>query len=350
MSRRIVPALLLALLVCARVSAAQVPPPAPCDASKASTDLTFQPFAKRAWYTPLVAEVRGAQTQFYVWGQAEPFPYMDAGAHMNFWEMNVGLEMPIGLFEKGASDGTLLDCRGWGFGMWVPGSLHMIANVGQDSVPILNQDYRVGVAMKVARAVTNRDLISFKVQLGHESTHVGDEFVLQAIDRYGDDFLRVNVSYEYIEWGANWERFLGAERQHSLSFRGSVIQVLSFGGEPGWYSTLTDEGPSLYPSTVNYEPAFGLEYLPQGSRGWRPFVSYEGRLRVVYDYDKSSPDQRENRQFTSSVVMGLRHMKWANRGMPDVIGRVYYGVNPHGQFRTQAGFWMFSIGMLYRLG
>ena len=341
--------LTLALLLAGtRISAAQAPL-APCDKTKASSKLTFQPFATRAWYQPLIAEPRGGQTQFYVWGQSKSFPYMTGGSHINVWEVNVGKELPLAAFEKGAIDGSLLDCRGWGFGAWVPGSFHMIANSGEDSAPILNQDYRLAIAGKIARAVTSHDLISAKVQFGHESTHLGDEFVVQAIEQYGDAFQRVNVSFEYLEVGVNWDRFFGADRQHSISFRGSAVKALALGGAAGWYSPQGSNGQYIYPSTVNFEPGLGLEYLPHGSHGWRPLVSYDGRLRTVYDYQKTSADQREDRQFSSSLVVGVRQMKWSPKGMPDFIGRAYYGVNPHGQFRSQSNFWMFAFGLLLRL-
>jgi hypothetical protein len=35
--------------------------------------------------------------------------------------------------------------------------------------------------------------------------------------------------------------------------------------------------------------------------------------------------------------------------MPDFIARAYYGVNPHGQFRSQSDYWMLAIGVLLRL-
>jgi hypothetical protein len=348
-SPRALRALFLILFLAIASSVAAQTPPAPCDTTKASGELTFQPFATRAWFQPLIAEPRGAQTQFYLWGQAKSFPYMSGGSHINLWEVNVGKELPVGAFEKGATDGSLLDCHGWGLGLWVPGSLHLIANTGEMSVPILNQDYRMAIAVKLAHAVTPRDLVSIKAQLGHESTHLGDEFVVQAIETYGDDFLRVNVSFEYLEIGVDWQRFLGASRQHSIAVRGSAVQSMGFGGAPGWYSPQASNGRFIYTSAVNFEPGVGAEYLPQGTHGWRPFVSYDGRLRTVYDYQKTSADQREDRQFSSSLVVGLRQLGWANRGMPDVIGKAYYGVNPHGQFRSQPGFWIVAVGLLLRL-
>lgn len=338
--------ILLLLLAGARISAAQTPPPAPCDPAKATAKLGIEPFAQRPWYQPLIAEPRGARTQFYFWGQSVPVPYMVRDGHINVWEINFGEELPLATFEKGAIDGSLLDCRGWGFGAWASGSFHMILSSDHGSEPVLNQDYRFAGAIKVAKAVTPRDLIAMKVQVGHESTHLGDEFVVRAIDFYGDAFLRVNVSYEYVEIGANWDHFLGAQRQHSIAVRGSVVQTLGSGASTGWYSSRALTGQFIYPSAVNSEPSVGIEYLPQGSSGWRPFVSYDGRLRTIYDYQKTSADQREDRQFSSSLVVGLRQLKW--KGMPDLIARAYYGVNPHGQFRSQSDYWMLAIGVLLR--
>jgi len=333
---------LLLLLAGARISAAQTPPPTPCDTAKASPKLGIEPFAQRPWYRPLIAEPRGAQTQLYVWGKSKPVPYMVRDEDITVWEINFGEEVPLATFEKGAVDGSLLDCRGWGFGAWGSGSFHMILSSDHGSAPVLNQDYRFAGAIKAAKAVTPRDLISLKVQVGHESTHLGDEFVIRAIDFYGDAFLRVNVSYEYVEFGANWDHFFGAQRQHSISVRGSAVQALG----DSWYSSRALTGQFLYPSAVNVEPSVGVEYLPQGSHGWRPFVSYDGRLRTIYDYQKTSADQREDRQFSSSLVVGMRQLKW--KGMPDLIARAYYGVNPHGQFRSQSNYWTLAVGVMLR--
>jgi hypothetical protein len=205
------------------------------------------------------------------------------------------------------------------------------------------------MAFKVARGITGRDMLSAKVQLGHESTHLGDEFTIRAIDAYGDEFQRVNVSYEYVEFGVNWDRLFGGARQHMISLRGSGIHTAGFRGDPGWYTTTLIDGTIIQPSRVNFEPAFGVEYTPQGKRGLRPFVSYEGRLRTIYDYARTSASQKEDRQFSSTVIVGIRDLSRAPLGMPDLIVKGYYGVNPNGQFRSQRDYWMFAFGLLIRL-
>jgi hypothetical protein len=311
--------------------------------------VTFRPFAERDWYTPLVAEARGAHSELLITGQSAPFPYMSETGPLTVWDISFGKELPVAAWDKGAAGTSLLDCRGWGFGVWVPGSFHMIADASHDSTPILNHDYRLSVVFKVARGVTPRDLVSAKVQLGHESTHVGDEFAIRAINEYGDGFQRINVSYEYVEFGVNWDHVFGLNRQQMVSLRVSGVHTAAFGGDVGWYSTELIDGTTIQPSRMNFEPAIGVEYRPRGSRGWRPFASYEGRQRTIYDYAKTSADQKEGRQFSSSLVVGLRQLAWSSRGMPDVIVKGYYGVNPNGQFRSQAGYWMWGIGLLLRL-
>ena len=327
-----------------------VPPSSTAVRPCASTaKLTFAPFAARSWYAPLIAEPRAAQFHVVAWGHTRAFPYMTSSNPLTVWEFNVGKELPLAAWDTHATLNEMLDCRGWGFGAWVPGTFNMITDAGHASAPILNHDFRLAGAFKMARAVTPRDLVSGKVQFGHESTHIGDEFLLDAQQAYGAAFLRINVSYEYLEAGVNWEHFFGGNRQHSMSARFSAIHALPIGESHGWYTPVLDDGTPIQPSTVNFEPAVGVEYLPRGTRGWRPFVSYEGRLRTVYDYQKSSADQREDRQFSSSVVVGLRNLGWASRGMPDFIAKGYWGVNPNGQFRSQSSYWMFGLGLLIRL-
>lgn len=341
--------LLIVVLGAARGASAQAAPTVPCGSGEPAAALGYRGFAARSWYAPLVANPRDAQSEVLFWGQSKRFPYMTGNEDHTIWEVNFGKELPIAVWDKDESGNALVDCGGWGFGFWAPLSFHMIDDLEAESSPIINDDYRLAIAFKVARGITARDVVSAKVQLGHESTHLGDEFALRAHDAYGEDFQRINVSYEYVEFGLNWDHLFGRDRQHTLSLRASGVRAASFGGDVGWYSTELLDGTFIQPSKVNFEPAVGIEYMPRGMRGWRPFVSYEGRLRTVYDYAKTSAEQKENRQFSSNMVVGLRNLAWARHGAPDLIARGYYGVNPHGQFRNQSHYWMFGLGLLIRI-
>jgi hypothetical protein len=336
------------LLALARAAHAQATPP-PCAAGSPAGRLTFKPFTDRAWYAPLAANPRDAQSEILFWGRSDRFPYTLGDQALTFWEVSFGKEFPFVLWEPGEDAGVGVECGGWGFGVWAPLSFHMIDDVTGDSSPIINDDYRLGLAVKVAHGITPRDVLSAKIQLGHESTHLGDEFILNALRDFPDTFQRINVSYEYLEFGVNWEHRFGGARQHAVSLRASGVHTVGFGGDPGWYTPVLQDGTPIAPSRANFEPAAGLEYLPRGDRGWRPIVSYEGRLRTVYDYAKASADEKEDRQFSSSLILGVRNLAWTRRGAPDVIVKAYYGVNPHGQFRNQASYWLVGIGLLLRL-
>ena len=76
-----------------------------------------------------------------------------------------------------------------GIGFWLPLSFHIIEDLSKDpSRPIL-----------------------LKLEGGHESTHVGDEFTISAIERYPDTFQRVNVSYEYYDLALSFEPNFGGD-------------------------------------------------------------------------------------------------------------------------------------------
>ncbi len=340
---------LVVVLSAARIASAQATTQVPCGSGGSPGGFTSAGPADRPWYAPLIANPRDAQSEVVVWGNSKRFPYMPKAGNHRIWDVSFGKELPIAVWETAAPGRAFVECGGWGFGLWAPLSFHMVDDLAEDSSPIINHDYRLAIAFKVAHGITPRDTVSAKIQFGHESTHLGDEFVIRAIDEYGEDFQRINVSYEYVEFGVNWDHLFGRNGQRLISLRASGVRAASLGGGRGWYSTELMDGTVIQPSRMNFEPAFGAEYMPQGTHGWRPFVSCEGRLRTVYDYARTLASQREARQWSSSVVVGLRNLAGAGRGMSDLIVKGYYGVNPHGQFRSQPNYWMFGFGMLVRL-
>jgi hypothetical protein len=339
----------IVVLGAARSAGAQ-PPPVPCHSSSDATRaLQYSPFADPPWYEPLAANPRDARSELLVWGLSRRFPFMTGKPNLPVWDLSFGKELAIAAWETDLDPRAFMNCRGWGLGVWMPLSFHMVDALTEDSSPIINHDYRFAAALKLAHAASPRDLLSIKVQIGHESTHLGDEFAIRAMRTFGGEFQRVNVSYEYVEFGLNWRRQFGRSLDHALSVRASGVRAVDVGRGHGWYSTELLDGRVIPASRVNFEPAIGAEYVAAEASGWRPFVSYEGRLRTVYDYGRASASQREDRQFSSSLILGATNRAWSRHGMPILIARGYYGVNPHGQFRSQAGYWMLGIGLLIRL-
>jgi hypothetical protein len=341
--------LLVVILGTTRVAYAQAAPKGDCGSSDAPGEFTYDGFANRPWYPPLTANPRDPHSEVLAWGYSRRFEYMVKEGNHSIWDIGFGKELPIGVWEKGTAGDKFMDCGGWGFGLWAPLSFHMVADLEDETNAVINDDYRIAAAFKLAHGMTRHDMLSVKLQLGHESTHLGDEFTIRAINAYGPGFRRINVSYEYFELGANWDHLFGQNGQQMISVRASGVRTADLYGDRGWYATRLLDQTVIQPSRRNFEPAVGVEYMPQGTNGWRPYLSYEGRWRTVYDYDKRSANDREDRQFSSTVIIGLRDLSSASRGFPDVILRGYYGVNPHGQFRNQRNYWMFGIGLYLRL-
>ena len=106
-------------------------------------------------------------------------------------------------------------------------------------------------------------------------------------------------------------------------------------------------------SKRNHEPyaQFELYRQPEGRLG--VIVSADLRNRTIYQYVPASDATRTNSdepsELSSNVVVGLRQL----RSGPGLLGklvptyylRAYHGVNPNGQFRSQAGYTEFGFGV-----
>jgi hypothetical protein len=274
------------------------------------------------------------------------------------WDINLGKEIPIVVFEINPGRDGEISRGGWGVGIWTPVNFHMVSDFKDDSSPIINTDYRFAGMVKVAYGLSEVTNLAWKVQFGHESTHLGDEFTIHAEQKYGATFERINVSYEYLEYGMLFEREgLGGTSDPNatiwtLGVRGGFMHLVDR-GDPGFYSLdLLDGSRTLQPSKRNYEPSFAVELLPSGINGWigawTPFLSIDGRWKTVYDYHKISADQDEDVSFSWSVGTGLRNVIATGRGKADIFLKFYRGLNPNGQFRNQDDYWMFGAGVHVR--
>ena len=213
-----------------------------------------------------------------------------------------------------------------------------------DSNPIVNTDYRAGGVLKMHRTIKRGVELHGRFGLGHESTHLGDEFTIFAEDAPDEeDFERINVSWEY------WELAGG------LAFRWGSVRAGYIGvvGKDGFYSNHlleSVENPREIPiSKRNHEPWLGGEYRSQGpwSR-YRFFASADLRFRTIYDYHRDS-NKVEESQPSLNLLVGFRSPRVESGAqiLRAVYGRVYYGVNPHGQFRTEKDYLYVGAGMRF---
>lgn len=272
------------------------------------------------------------------------------------WDISLGKEIPLVAFDTMHVGDENPPPGGFGIGLWAPVNFHMVSDFKDDSSPIINTDYRFAAVVKASYGLAAGQTLSAKVQFGHESTHLGDEFTIHAIEKYGAAFEGINVSYEYFEYALDYAReaaFTTGPINWDTAFRVGFTHTADR-GHVGFYSeTLLDGSRTLIPSTRNHEPWLGLQVMPSGNRGvlgaWAPYLSIDGRLRTLYRFDKTSRDEDEDRQFSMSVVTGLRNVLATGRGKPDLMIKGYYGGNPNGQFRGQRNHWMVGIGLYVRV-
>lgn len=318
------------------------------------------------YYDPILAEPRAAQTTVLFPAVADSFPFAVNQGKGLVWDISVGHEIPIFGFSssKGTESPTGVAAGRFGVGIWLPLSFHMIEDLGKDpSNPILNTDYRFSGLVKAQWGLPDdrgwsSAHVGAKFQFGHESTHIGDEFTLGALRVHPDEFIRVNVSYEYYDVGGTFEPNVGRDGQYQIRLRAGNIWLWRPGD--GWYSpeVLQPYGRFIAKSTRNHEPYAQIEvYRQPSSSRWGPILSVDLRNRTIYQYvaapDINHSNASEPTEWSTNVMAGVRQIR-AGAGVlgrlnPTYYLRFYHGVNPNGQFRSQAGFSEFGFGVHFGL-
>ena len=350
-------------------------------------------FRDRDYFDPLIAEPRAPQIAFTFPAWIPELQYSVEPGTRLAWEVSLGREIPI--FARANFDEATKGLAGsQGFGLWVDVSFHMIEDMGKDpSNPIINTDYRFSLAkLKYYRVVSVsppttganpvRRWKSFAVRADlyhHESTHLGDEFVINGQGAH-DDFERQNVSFEFYDLAGafNWER--GDGLLHSI--RGGTTGLVN--PSKGYYSDHTLEFPAprdVLKSERNFEPYIQYQFHaphrtklsdpfgPAGAPGtpapalqpgaggferparWAPFVSADVRRRIVLDFNKVSADAKEDTQWSVNFLGGIRSQSGNFRfAIKEIYARFYHGVNPHGQLRNQKDYWLAGFGVNFAVG
>jgi hypothetical protein len=317
-----------------------------------------------AYYDPILAEPRAAQTTVLFPATADSFPFAVNDRRGVVWDISVGDELPIlGIStRRGTESPTGVPAGAFGIGLWFPLSFHMIEDMGKDpSNPILNTDYRFSGLVKVQwgladdRAWWSSAHVGAKFQFGHESTHIGDEFTLGALREHLAEFERVNVSYEYFDAGGSFEPNIGSDGRYQLKLRAGNIWL--WRPHDGWYGRelLQPYGRFIAGSNRNHEPyaQFEVYRQPQGNSRLGFIGSVDVRNRTVYQYSEA-PDATytnlgEPTEWSSNVMAGVRNVRFGTgmfgRLSPTYYVRWYHGVNPNGQFRNQSGYTEFGFGV-----
>jgi hypothetical protein len=301
----------------------------------------FRPFENRNVLGPIVANPRATQIQLLAVDYSRRFEYSIVKKPHMIWDVNAGLSFPLFAAEQSADEKELAP------GCWRSLSnflldFHVIEDLTDVSNPVNNTDYGFGFDERLVYAASPRDQFGIIFGLLHRSTHLGDEFVLNALGAYASHFKRVDVNYQYIEASVNWDRKF---KYGTLTQRFTWLNTVdALSGHQGFYTTHVRGFGQIFPSVRNYEPSFAVQFIPGGNKGWRPYLSYNVELSTVLNFAKHDAQQKESSQFSHSIVIGLRDTSHRKPFTPDPIIRAYYGVNPYGQFRKQNDYWQFALG------
>ncbi|MCR5037756.1 MAG: hypothetical protein K6A94_00235 [Bacteroidales bacterium] len=225
------------------------------------------------------------------------------------------------------------------------------------TAPVVNADWRIALpTVSYLHRTGLEGLKNFQVSVSlfkHESTHVGDEIVLQHVN-HGFPIHRVNVSYNYSEYAITLndpEEIY--EPYHTL--RLGVMLLWNF--KKGWYFIDSTDGDAslAHPKNSPWEAYLQYQYQTRASKhGFQGVAALEVRNRVLYGYpvfdwacdefgitSLNYETQEETRIFTYNLFLGVRFCNPKYDGLFSRVSlglRAYHGNNPHGQFRNHKNF------------
>jgi hypothetical protein len=313
----------------------------PVSAVAQSTTPHWWFFSDRHYYDPLLAEPHAAQTRVLFPSWSSVFPHSVNDGNRFAWQVSMGREIPM--FGRESSSSTALpEPRKLSFGFWVPISFHVIEDFVDTSNPIVDTDYRFGFMSKAVYGLSTSTWLAVRfVPWAHESTHLGDEYVILA--QRLPDFERVNVSYEYYQYGVSLYHEFPAAR---LTLRHGGLNVW---GDDGYYSNhlLGEEAQTITPSRKNYEPSFGGEIKFGRALGHEWFASLDARPKLAYVFHQQSPDD-EQRHWSWSTAVGLAKPDTDRSVLRAFFLYWYHGVNPYGQLRSQSDHTAIGAGFLFQ--
>ena len=285
------------------------------------------------------------------------------GARVSFWSMD-------------------LQNRRFGLNIAQTFSAHLWMDISERTTsPVVNTDYRVAVPtftfihrLQGAEAVPflkNYSLMFCPFK--HESTHIGDEMVLQRADK-GYALRRVNVSYNYAELNVTLNE---PENRYVQTHTFRVGALVLLNPNKSWYFVDSRDGEvnniaSNQPVKTN---AAGLKerHGPSGlpfecwlqyqfqsncsKHGFQAIVSAEVRNRAMYDYSLTEQthsltpreSNADKRRFTYCVFVGARYNtpRYDSYFSRIALGiRAYHGNCPYGMFRSVDNFSHIGLSLI----
>jgi hypothetical protein len=221
-------------------------------------------------------------------------------------QSNVGPSVNVGSVGIGENFGLLgkrNGCNGWQIGILA--GIFSQFNLDASSADLINADYVAGFPLS-----WRQDLVSARVRLYHQSSHLGDEFILG-----NPSIRREDYSFEELEAIGSLDSPNGRWRAYGGG--GYLLRRT-----PGTLDRLRAQWGLEYRG-----PAFhwtGLERAVTGSMAMTP----------VFGADFKAIEEL-HWEIGSNVVAGVEWFRAGGSRRVRLLVNYYNGFNPYGQFRAQ---------------
>ena len=324
-------------------------------------DRGFYTFEDFQYFKPPPADIRTPRHSARVY-KAEPLPFSGGVAGVDSTDTDIFFDGSFGetfqFIGWNLEPGDISNCmRAAGITTFIQASAHVLIDTNLSSRPVMNTDYRLGFGL-AGRPLRIFRPLSFKVHLFHESSHIGDEYVLEASEVPG--FRRWNISYEAVEallavdhfddgewWGwPAYMRVYGGGRRLTSFF--DISEPWKGGFEEYVTRDTFGQRPLLVAS--DWETQAGAEFY---LRAWEADHLGHGHF-FKWQYTMAAVDL----QRTSLLDVATPTQMWSTHAMLALVWGDYFnarssnqlaaewyrGVNPHGQFRnSELDYWALSL-------
>jgi hypothetical protein len=267
---------------------AQLPAPSRCAVGIPADETSgYVPLPRGDVFCPLLADPKGQRSFVSYLRENSDDGDMDVGS--------VGISDAFGLLRVGGSK------AGNGFQISVAGSVFAQFDLNTTTYDLINADYMIGIPITIRSGI-----FSTRLRIYHQSSHLGDEFLLREDN---PDFDRENISFESAEM--------------MLSLDGGPFRL--YGG--GEYLLRRDPsdleryvahgGLELRPARrlVRFGTVAGIRFVAAGDvkaseqQDWKPAVS----VRTGFEFDRPRDSDPPGR-------------RWG------LLFEAYDGPSPYGQF------------------
>ena len=267
---------------------AQLPAPTRCGVAIPVSEASgYVPLPRGDVFCPLLADPKGLRSFVSYLRETSDDGDLDIGS--------VGISDAIGLFRVGGSK------AGNGFQMSLTGSVFAQFRLDVSSYDLINSDYMIGlpITMRVGG-------FSARLRLYHQSSHIGDEFLL---DENNPDFERENFSYE------SAEAIISLDRAAFRIYGGG--EYLLRRDPRDLDRSLLHGGVELRPGRrlVRFGSVAGVRFVAGGDvklseqQDWKPAIS----VRTGFEFDRPRDTEPPGR-------------RWG------LLFEAYDGPSPYGQF------------------